>query len=80
MNKIENPVLSFRHEKNWSRSELCQHCGLVYNSVVNAERGHTRHLSPTILAALAKLGLDPAVVEQNYQEWLLACQEDTHNE
>ncbi len=64
----ENPIVSFRKARGWSRVDLSQITGIPYDSLYSIERGLIKALPFKVKQALAALDA-PADMAQRYLDW-----------
>ena len=61
---MENPILSFRRSKGWSRAEFLRRSGLSYQTLRSIEIGETKQISLQTKEYLSFVGLGENIQDQ----------------
>jgi len=66
--KMDNPILTFRKEKGWSRPEFQRRSGISYQTLRNLENGETKKISNATLECLSYAGIG-SDIQDRLDEW-----------
>lgn len=66
---VRNPAVALRQRSGLSRREFAQRLGLSYSQWTALELGYPKWVSPQVLWALHRAGVDAEAFARQYRQW-----------